>query len=153
MFLLLLTRPYLITTHARRPINLARDAHFIPPTEIERLQKMELEIREQSHEMWAEGTSDVRPKVDDIVDEIAKRGYAALKVDIVHDDMQGFWRFTADIGRANYCVKPDQFPECAEQLLERNPTTPEATCIRDHLWLIKNTRERTCPLCGESLRP
>lgn len=66
-----------------------------------KLQKMEFEIRDQPHEMWVEGTSDDRPNTDDILAEVEKRGFLSGKLEIFHDDMQGFWRFSVDIRRAN----------------------------------------------------
>jgi len=58
---------------------------------------MELEIRDQPHEMWAEGTSDLHPSLADIEVAINNRGYSASNIGITRDDMQGLWRFTADI--------------------------------------------------------
>ena len=60
---------------------------------------MYLEINNQA--MYAEGSSDTPPTINEIESEISKQGYIASKIDIVFDDFQDFWRFTADIKRAN----------------------------------------------------
>ena len=62
---------------------------------------MELEIRDRPSQMWAEGTSDIRPTLDDIFDKIEERGFNAWEVKVWFDHMQGFWRFSADIRPSN----------------------------------------------------
>lgn len=50
---------------------------------------------------WAEGTCDEEPLNMDIMDFLLKEGYASFNISSWHDDMQGFWRWYADIHPAN----------------------------------------------------
>ena len=56
-----------------------------------------LEIRDQPHQMWAEGSSDKEPTVKKIESMIIERGFKPSKIDIHFDNMMGFWRFLTDI--------------------------------------------------------
>ena len=60
---------------------------------------MFLDIRDQKHEMYAEGTSDNEPTQGAIVDAIERRGFVASKINISYDGMMLCWRFTANIKR------------------------------------------------------
>lgn len=55
------------------------------------------EIRDQSHEMWAEGTSDTDPHASDIKTFLEEYGYEASNMDSWYDSLQGFWRWSCDI--------------------------------------------------------
>lgn len=58
-----------------------------------------LEIRDQKHLMFAEGSSDIEPTNVAIVSVIKKQGYAASNIKIFFDNFQSIWRFNADILR------------------------------------------------------
>lgn len=55
------------------------------------------EIRDQVHEMWAEGTGDIEPVTTDIETLLNNEGYQASNIEIWYDDMQGFWRWNCNI--------------------------------------------------------
>lgn len=57
----------------------------------------ETEIRDQAHEMWAEGTSDEMPASSDIETLLKNEGYFASDIERWFDDMQGFWRWNCNI--------------------------------------------------------
>jgi len=59
--------------------------------------KIFLEIRNQQHEMWSEGTAEKKPTLSLITEEIKNRGYVASNIDIFYDDLMSIWRFSADI--------------------------------------------------------
>jgi hypothetical protein len=65
------------------------------------VKREETEIRNQAHEMWAEGTSDVEPKKEDIEALLKKEGYTAINIDTGYDGMQGFWRWDCEITPLN----------------------------------------------------
>jgi len=58
---------------------------------------MEVEVRDQNHEGWVEGTSDERPSVAEVRAAIIERGYKTGPIDIWQDSFQGFWRFSSTI--------------------------------------------------------
>jgi hypothetical protein len=47
--------------------------------------------------MWAEGTSDVEPKANDIEKLLKEENWNIYDVDIWFDYMQGFWRWNCKI--------------------------------------------------------
>lgn len=60
------------------------------------------EIFDQSHKMWAEGTSiasnkELEPKEQDIQKLLAYEGWIANEIDIWFDNMQRFWRWSCKI--------------------------------------------------------
>lgn len=55
------------------------------------------EIRPQEHEMWAEGTSEIKPLKYDITQLLRKKGFVGKNIEISFDDMQGIWRWGCDI--------------------------------------------------------
>ncbi len=57
---------------------------------------LNIEIRDQKHLI---GTSDEEPYVIQISEKIKKLGYNAKaeNIKIFYDNMEGFWRFSADI--------------------------------------------------------
>ena len=58
---------------------------------------MFLEIRDQKHLMNAEGSSDIKPTKEAVIEAVRKSGYTALNVKIFFDNFQNMWRFNADI--------------------------------------------------------
>jgi len=56
-----------------------------------------LEIRDQKHLMYAEGTADDEPCEAEVEQAINNRGYGAENISISHDGLQQTWRFTARI--------------------------------------------------------
>jgi len=63
---------------------------------------MYLEIRDQKHEMFAEGSADKKPTTHMILERIKERGFMASNIDIFYDKLQRFWRFTAKISIVNW---------------------------------------------------
>lgn len=61
------------------------------------LKKENTEIRNQPHIMSAEGTCDIEPSKLEVCEYLQTLGWEATKVDVFHDNMQGFWRWSADI--------------------------------------------------------
>jgi hypothetical protein len=51
----------------------------------------------QPHQMYAEGMSDAEPRVEEIKAFLLGFGYSASSVDVFRDDLQGVYRWTADI--------------------------------------------------------
>jgi hypothetical protein len=58
---------------------------------------MEYEYRLQEWEMWLEGTSDNKPNKDEIIKHAKSKGYKLNKLNMWFDNMQGFWRFGANL--------------------------------------------------------
>ena len=62
------------------------------------------EIFDQSWKMWAEGTSidakDTKPKEQDIEKLLELEGWKADEIDIWHDNLQKFWRWSCKIAKA-----------------------------------------------------
>ena len=58
-----------------------------------------LEIRNQTHQMDFEGTSDNEPSHASIIDAVENRFYKVKlgSIEVFHDDLQGFWRFNGDL--------------------------------------------------------
>ena len=56
-----------------------------------------IEIRDQEHEMFAEGCHDEKPTECEVKAAIIRSGYVGRNVDIFYDNMQKLWRWTADI--------------------------------------------------------
>lgn len=61
----------------------------------------ETEIRDQAHEMWAEGTSGLMPDIVDIESLLLGLGWKASNVEVWYDNMQGFYRWNCSITKAN----------------------------------------------------
>ena len=59
--------------------------------------KMEIDYRDRDWEMWVEGTSDIKPEKNEIIKQAKNKGYRLSDIDIWFDNMQGFWRFTANL--------------------------------------------------------
>ena len=62
------------------------------------------EIFDQSHQMWAEGTSigaceGLEPKEQDIQNLLGSEGWVADEIDIWFDTLQKFWRWSCKIAR------------------------------------------------------
>lgn len=55
------------------------------------------EIRNQAHEMWAEGCDDDPYTSSEIEDYLNERGYTGNNFDMSFDTMQGLWRWSCDI--------------------------------------------------------
>ena len=58
---------------------------------------MEYEYRTRSWEMWLEGTADNKPSEDTIISHAKAKGYSLSDISIWFDQLQGFWRFSADL--------------------------------------------------------
>ncbi len=57
-------------------------------------------IFDQTHKMWAEGTSigeGLKPKEQDIQHLLGSEGWVADEIDIWFDNLQGFWRWSCKI--------------------------------------------------------
>lgn len=61
--------------------------------------RKETEIFDQSHQMYAEGTSDVEPLEKDIKFLLGSENWIADEIGIWFDNMQGFWRWWCSIER------------------------------------------------------
>jgi len=62
-----------------------------------KLSRENTEIRNQSHEMWAEGMEDFEPSKTEIKSFLLSLGYISHVTDIFYDDMQKVYRWNADI--------------------------------------------------------
>ena len=62
---------------------------------------MQYEYRDRGWEMWLEGSSDEKPKKNEIINHAKNKGYMLKNIQIWFDNMQGFWRFQADIVKEN----------------------------------------------------
>lgn len=58
---------------------------------------MEYEYRKRDWEMWLEGTSDSEPNKEEIIKHAKSNNYQLNNIEIWLDNMQGFWRFSADL--------------------------------------------------------
>ena len=58
---------------------------------------MEYEYRDRDWEMWLEGTSYNEPNKEEIIKHAKSKGYKLNGIEIWFDNMQGFWRFSADL--------------------------------------------------------
>lgn len=56
-----------------------------------------ISIRDQAHELWAEGSSETKLSTKEIFENIKNVGFLASNIDIFYDEMMSVWRFTADI--------------------------------------------------------
>ena len=54
-------------------------------------------IRDQKHEMWAEGTADNEIAESDVSKAIKEYGFDSSNIDIYYDELFECWGFTADI--------------------------------------------------------
>jgi len=61
------------------------------------LNRNEVEIFNQAHQMYAEGKHDNRPSESDIVLLLYDEGYEASNIDISYDSMMGLYNWYADI--------------------------------------------------------
>jgi len=61
--------------------------------------RLNTEIRDQAHEMWAEGCGDVDPLRSDIIKLLEDEGFEAKNIDIWFDRMQYLYRWTCTIER------------------------------------------------------
>ena len=59
--------------------------------------KMEYEYKDRDWEMWLGGTSDNEPNKKEIIEHAKGKGYKLNDIEIWFDNMQGFWRFSADL--------------------------------------------------------
>ena len=57
----------------------------------------EYEYRDRSYEMWLEGTSDYFPIELEIIEHAKQKGYELQNIEIWFDNLQKFWRFSADL--------------------------------------------------------
>ena len=55
------------------------------------------EIRDQQHEMWAEGSCDDEPTKEEVIAFVKTLGWVGRCVDISFDGMQTVWRWNCDI--------------------------------------------------------
>ena len=55
------------------------------------------EIRDQAHEMWAEGITDEMATQSEIEETLNKQGYTGNRFDMWVDTSQGFYRWRCDI--------------------------------------------------------
>jgi len=61
------------------------------------LNKEEVELYIEPHQMYAEGAHDDKP-IEAIIElTLLDMGYIATDIDIFYDDLQVLWRWTADI--------------------------------------------------------
>jgi hypothetical protein len=51
--------------------------------------------------MIAEGSANKEISAEEVQYKVSERGYIATNVEICFDDMQGFWKFIADIKPKN----------------------------------------------------
>ncbi|NQY43937.1 MAG: hypothetical protein HRT87_11410 [Legionellales bacterium] len=58
---------------------------------------MEYEYRDRDWEMWLEGTADNEPNKKEMIEHAKGKGYKLNDIEIWFDNMQGFWRFSADL--------------------------------------------------------
>lgn len=61
------------------------------------LERKNTEIFDQAHQMWAEGTSDDKPEINDIKILLKSENWNIYNIDIWYDTMQGFWRWNCNI--------------------------------------------------------
>ena len=57
------------------------------------------EIRDQAHEMLAEGSFDYEPTKEEVIDFLKTLGWIGKCIDISFDGMQNVWRWNCDIAR------------------------------------------------------
>lgn len=57
------------------------------------------EIRDQVHEMLAEGSCDDEPTKEEVIDFLKTLGWIGKCIDISFDGMQNVWRWNCDIAR------------------------------------------------------
>lgn len=50
---------------------------------------------------FAEGSCNLEPSKEDVSDYLLQRNYLAYNIDISWDNLQGFWRWYADITATN----------------------------------------------------
>lgn len=55
------------------------------------------EIRDQQHEMWAEGSCDDEPTKEEVIAFVKTLGWVGRCVEISFDGMQTVWRWSCDI--------------------------------------------------------
>jgi len=63
------------------------------------LRREETEIRDHSHLMDAEGTSDIQPSELDVQHHLSEYGWIADEIDIFYDSMQKIWRWNCSISK------------------------------------------------------
>ncbi len=63
------------------------------------VERKNTEIRSHQHLMDAEGTSDIKPKAEDIKALLLSENWESSNIEIWFDNMQGFWRWNCDISR------------------------------------------------------
>jgi hypothetical protein len=67
-----------------------------------KLNRKDTEIRDQLHEMCAEGTADDEPMLIDVYSHLAEHGWQAHDIDIWFDNMQKVWRWVCTISKPQY---------------------------------------------------
>jgi len=65
------------------------------------LDRRDVEIRDQAHQMDAEGMHEFKPTKKQITDLLAKENWKATDIDINFDDTQKFWRWYTPIKKIN----------------------------------------------------
>lgn len=61
------------------------------------VERINTEIFDQVHQMWAEGTSDIEPLEVDIQNLLDGEGFEVDEIDFWFDNMQVFWRWYCKI--------------------------------------------------------
>lgn len=61
------------------------------------INRVDFEVLDQEHQMWAEGCQDDKPTENEIVAAVAMEGYYAENLDISFDTLQKLWRWSCDI--------------------------------------------------------
>lgn len=65
------------------------------------LSRANVEIFNQKHQMYAEGSEDFLITESDIKDFLNNEGYVVSNIDIFYDNLQSVHRWTADIMKTN----------------------------------------------------
>jgi hypothetical protein len=63
------------------------------------IKRENVEIRDQAHEMWAEGCQDEKPVFSEITELLESEGFKHDWIESHFDSMQGLWRWICDIER------------------------------------------------------
>ena len=63
------------------------------------MNREEVEIRTQAHQMDAEGAHDEKPNSEEIKTLIESEGFRYRNLEIWFDDLQKLWRWSCDIHR------------------------------------------------------
>ena len=61
------------------------------------INRNDVEIKNQIHEMYAEGCQHTKPIFSEITDLLKNEGFSHDKIESHYDEMQGLWRWLCDI--------------------------------------------------------